>query len=66
MLPCADLGFAGDLSYSDGYLGQWEDYLDMMEPLISMVPFLAGEGNHESGPCIFLIFLFAFANAMLL
>ena len=41
---------AGDISYADGYLGQWEDYLDMMEPLISRIPFLYGDGNHESGP----------------
>ena len=37
------------MSYADGYLGQWEDYLDMMEPAISAVPFLIGDGNHESG-----------------
>ena len=40
---------AGDVSYADGYLGQWEDYFDMMEPAISKVPFLIGDGNHESG-----------------
>jgi hypothetical protein len=39
------------LSYADGYLGQWEDYFDMMEPAISKVPFLIGDGNHESGVC---------------
>ena len=37
------------MSYSDGYLSVWEDYFDMMEPAISRVPFLIGDGNHESG-----------------
>ncbi len=37
------------MSYADGYVGQWEDYLAMMEPAISAVPLLIAEGNHESG-----------------
>jgi len=38
----------GDMSYADGYLAQWEDWLDMMEPAAARVPLLIGAGNHES------------------
>lgn len=34
---------AGDLAYSDGYLGQWEEWLEMMQPAVSRVPLLFSE-----------------------
>ncbi|KAK9834311.1 hypothetical protein WJX81_005574 [Elliptochloris bilobata] len=37
----------GDLAYADGYLSDWEQYLDMISGYSSLVPFMTQEGNHE-------------------
>ena len=33
--------YSGDLSYADGYLGQWEDYFDMMQVGVFHVRYLS-------------------------
>ena len=39
---------AGDLAYADGYLGQWEEWFEMMQAAIARVPLLYNVGNHEA------------------
>lgn len=36
--------FAGDLSYAQGFGYAWEVYMDMMQPLISSMPYMVVEG----------------------
>lgn len=44
----ADLALMiGDLSYATGYMGLWDNYMHMIEPLASRMPFMTGHGNHE-------------------
>jgi hypothetical protein len=45
--PVSAIVISGDIAYSDGYLAQWEDWLDMMSPAISRVPLLIANGNHD-------------------
>lgn len=48
LAPTSDLAFVvGDLSYATGYLGKWETFMDAMEPLCSIIPFMVAQGNHE-------------------
>ena len=37
----------GDLSYARGYAAVWETWMDLIEPLSSRAPYMAGMGNHE-------------------
>lgn len=39
--------YSGDISYSDGYLGDWELFLDNAAPVLASMPVLVQEGNHE-------------------
>ena len=39
---------AGDLSYADGTVSIWDDYLRMIEPYAAYIPFLTAPGNHEN------------------
>jgi len=39
----------GDLSYAQGYLSQWDEWLQQIEDFASKVPFLTNLGNHEYG-----------------
>ena len=44
----ADLALMiGDLSYATGYAGLWDNYMHMIEPLASRIPYMTGHGNHE-------------------
>ena len=46
----------GDLSYAVGYAYIWEQWMHLIEPLASRVPYMVGIGNHE------VDFLKAFAS----
>ncbi|KAI5081659.1 hypothetical protein GOP47_0001402, partial [Adiantum capillus-veneris] len=37
----------GDLSYANGYLSQWDQFTELVEPLSSQVPYMVASGNHE-------------------
>lgn len=37
----------GDISYAQGFTYGWDVYWDMMQPLISHIPYMAVQGNHE-------------------
>ena len=38
----------GDLSYGDGLLGMWEDWMYIFSPALSQVGVLSSSGNHEA------------------
>eukprot|EP00884_Botryococcus_braunii_P013968 jgi/Botrbrau1/22572/Bobra.176_1s0005.1 len=37
----------GDISYACGYATQWDVYMEMMEPLVTQLPYMTLIGNHE-------------------
>nr|XP_043617189.1 probable inactive purple acid phosphatase 27 [Erigeron canadensis] len=37
----------GDMSYANGYISQWDQFLAQMEPITSKVPYMVASGNHE-------------------
>ncbi|XP_026397922.1 probable inactive purple acid phosphatase 27 isoform X1 [Papaver somniferum] len=37
----------GDLPYSNGFLSQWDQFTEMIEPIASAVPYMVASGNHE-------------------
>ncbi|CAM6083490.1 unnamed protein product [Calypogeia fissa] len=37
----------GDLSYANGYVSQWDQFLEQVEGFTSRVPFMTASGNHE-------------------
>jgi hypothetical protein len=39
----------GDISYATGYLAEWTNFLDLISPVASRVPWQASIGNHELG-----------------
>lgn len=38
----------GDVSYAEGFAGEWEGYIEMMRPVAERIPFLTVSGNHEA------------------
>ncbi|KAJ9676632.1 hypothetical protein PVL29_021913 [Vitis rotundifolia] len=47
-LPNFDIVFhIGDLTYSNGYLSQWDQFTSQVEPIASTVPYMVASGNHE-------------------
>lgn len=41
------LTVTGDISYSDGTLGDWELFMENAAPVLGAMPMLVQEGNHE-------------------
>jgi len=39
---------SGDISYANGYLANWDFFLDMISPIAGSVMYLTTVGNHES------------------
>ena len=39
--------YSGDISYSDGNIGDWELFLDNAAPVLGSMPVLVQSGNHE-------------------
>ncbi|EMS50080.1 putative inactive purple acid phosphatase 24 [Triticum urartu] len=37
----------GDISYANGYLSQWDQFTQQVEPITSRVPYMIASGNHE-------------------
>ncbi|XP_062168602.1 probable inactive purple acid phosphatase 27 [Alnus glutinosa] len=37
----------GDISYSNGYVSQWDQFTAQVEPIASTVPYMVASGNHE-------------------
>ncbi|XP_039048950.1 probable inactive purple acid phosphatase 27 [Hibiscus syriacus] len=37
----------GDLTYSNGYISQWDQFTAQVEPIASSVPYMIASGNHE-------------------
>ncbi|CAI0446462.1 unnamed protein product, partial [Linum tenue] len=37
----------GDISYANGYISQWDQFTQMVEPIASTVPYMVASGNHE-------------------
>ncbi|CAM6117218.1 unnamed protein product [Calypogeia fissa] len=37
----------GDLAYANGYISQWDQFLEQVEVLSSRVPYMTTSGNHE-------------------
>ncbi|KAJ4835221.1 putative inactive purple acid phosphatase 24 [Turnera subulata] len=37
----------GDITYSNGYLSQWDQFTAQVEPIASQVPYMIASGNHE-------------------
>lgn len=39
----------GDIAYSVGYLSEWDQFMNQIEPVASRIPWMASIGNHEMG-----------------
>lgn len=37
----------GDISYATGFLVEWENFLDIIQPVASQVSYMTAVGNHE-------------------
>jgi phosphodiesterase/alkaline phosphatase D-like protein len=37
----------GDISYATGFLAEWDQFLDIITPIASKVPYMTAIGNHE-------------------
>nr|XP_007153519.1 hypothetical protein PHAVU_003G042300g [Phaseolus vulgaris]ESW25513.1 hypothetical protein PHAVU_003G042300g [Phaseolus vulgaris] len=37
----------GDICYANGYLSQWDQFTEQVEPIASAVPYMIASGNHE-------------------
>ncbi|KAA8542124.1 hypothetical protein F0562_023276 [Nyssa sinensis] len=37
----------GDITYSNGYISQWDQFTSQVEPIASTVPYMIASGNHE-------------------
>ncbi|KAF7136454.1 hypothetical protein RHSIM_Rhsim08G0189800 [Rhododendron simsii] len=37
----------GDMTYSNGYISQWDQFTSQVEPIASTVPYMVASGNHE-------------------
>ncbi|XP_059443952.1 probable inactive purple acid phosphatase 27 [Corylus avellana] len=37
----------GDMTYSNGYVSQWDQFTALVEPIASTVPYMVASGNHE-------------------
>lgn len=37
----------GDMPYANGYISQWDQFTEQMEPIASSVPYMVASGNHE-------------------
>lgn len=37
----------GDISYANGYLSQWDQFTQQVQPITSRVPYMIASGNHE-------------------
>ncbi|XP_077227124.1 nucleotide pyrophosphatase/phosphodiesterase-like isoform X2 [Tasmannia lanceolata] len=37
----------GDMPYANGFLSQWDQFTEMVEPIASKVPYMVASGNHE-------------------
>lgn len=37
----------GDITYSNGYISQWDQFTSQIEPIASAVPYMIASGNHE-------------------
>jgi predicted MPP superfamily phosphohydrolase len=40
---------SGDISYADGYMPHFDDFLNKVQPIASRVPYMTTAGNHEFG-----------------
>jgi acid phosphatase type 7 len=47
LLPVRAVHHIGDLSYAQGYAHQWDEWFQMMQPMVARVPFHIAVGNHE-------------------
>ncbi|MCO5560917.1 hypothetical protein L7F22_014537 [Adiantum nelumboides] len=39
----------GDISYATGFLVEWDNFLDLISPIASKIPYMTAIGNHERG-----------------
>merc|ERR1711976_786909 len=39
----------GDISYAVGFESEWDQFMHLIEPIASRVPYFTGIGNHEVG-----------------
>ncbi|KAJ0972580.1 hypothetical protein J5N97_020539 [Dioscorea zingiberensis] len=37
----------GDITYSNGYISQWDQFTSQVQPIASTVPYMIASGNHE-------------------
>ncbi|CAM8981825.1 unnamed protein product [Rhodiola kirilowii] len=37
----------GDITYSNGYISQWDQFTSQVEPIASTAPYMVASGNHE-------------------
>ncbi|OVA09524.1 Phosphoesterase domain [Macleaya cordata] len=37
----------GDMPYANGFISQWDQFTEMVEPIASAVPYMVASGNHE-------------------
>ncbi|XP_031271840.1 probable inactive purple acid phosphatase 27 [Pistacia vera] len=37
----------GDITYANGYISQWDQFISQVEPIASTVPYMIASGNHE-------------------
>ncbi|KAK7817376.1 putative inactive purple acid phosphatase 27, partial [Quercus suber] len=36
-----------DIAYADGYIADWDQFLQQVEPITSTIPYMVASGNHE-------------------
>merc|ERR1711912_25263 len=39
----------GDIAYAVGYLSEWDEFMQQIEPVAARIPWMASIGNHEMG-----------------
>ena len=39
----------GDISYACGFLSEWDNFFNMIEPVATTIPWMTAIGNHEQG-----------------
>lgn len=40
---------SGDISYADGYMPHFDDFMNKIQPIATRVPYMVAPGNHEFG-----------------
>ncbi|CAM9725507.1 unnamed protein product, partial [Chrysoparadoxa australica] len=45
--PIGMVMHVGDIAYSRGFASQWDEFMTMIQPVATQIPWMVGVGNHE-------------------